>query len=49
MATPEVKVRHLVRGRDEFLVIASDGLWDMMSSQEVIEIAGLHLRAKGEL
>jgi len=46
-ATPEVEVRKLVKGRDEFLIIATDGLWDMVSSQEAVEIAAIHLRSKG--
>mmetsp|Transcript_36312 Transcript_36312/g.45392 ORF Transcript_36312/g.45392 Transcript_36312/m.45392 type:complete len:133 (+) Transcript_36312:394-792(+) len=46
-ATPEVKVRKLEKGRDEFLILASDGLWDMISSQEAVEIAAMHLRSKG--
>ena len=29
---------------DEFMVVACDGLWDMLSSQRCVEIARRHLR-----
>ncbi|XP_052173817.1 probable protein phosphatase 2C 65 [Diospyros lotus] len=37
ISTPEVSYRKLTE-RDEFLVIATDGVWDVLSNKEVIEI-----------
>jgi serine/threonine protein phosphatase PrpC len=42
-----VQVRTLRKGVDEFLVMGTDGLWDMVSSQEAIDIAGAALRRPG--
>ena len=36
---PEVLV-HAISDRDEFAVIASDGLWDLLSNQQVVELVG---------
>jgi len=44
-AQPEVS-RHTLRRNDRFLVIATDGLWDMMSSDEAVEIVGDHMLGK---
>jgi len=44
-AQPEVS-RHTLRQRDRFMVIATDGLWDMMSSQEAVDIVGDHMLGK---
>mmetsp|Transcript_1364 Transcript_1364/g.2409 ORF Transcript_1364/g.2409 Transcript_1364/m.2409 type:complete len:682 (-) Transcript_1364:490-2535(-) len=46
-ATPEVQVRTLRKGVDEFLIMATDGLWDLVSSQEAVDIAGRELRRPG--
>mmetsp|Transcript_4560 Transcript_4560/g.6791 ORF Transcript_4560/g.6791 Transcript_4560/m.6791 type:complete len:541 (+) Transcript_4560:134-1756(+) len=46
-ATPEVQIRTMQKGVDEFLIMATDGLWDVMSSQEAVEIAGEQLRKRG--
>jgi len=40
-STPEVFVRQLDKG-DKFLVIATDGLWDFLTNEEVIEIVARH-------
>ncbi|KAM9302299.1 pyruvate dehydrogenase [acetyl-transferring]-phosphatase 2, mitochondrial [Gastrophryne carolinensis] len=45
-AVPEVTY-HKLRPQDKFLVMASDGLWDMMSSQEVVRLVGDHLAQSG--
>jgi len=34
-------------GRDEFLVAATDGLWDVMSVDEVTDIISAYLRENG--
>ena len=44
-AEPEVS-RHTLRHNDRFMVIATDGLWDMMSSQEAVDIVGDHMIGK---
>uniref|UniRef100_UPI002540488C pyruvate dehydrogenase [acetyl-transferring]-phosphatase 2, mitochondrial n=1 Tax=Euleptes europaea TaxID=460621 RepID=UPI002540488C len=41
-AEPEVTY-HKVRHQDKFLVIASDGLWDMLSNEEVVKLVAEHL------
>jgi len=38
--SPEVSFRSLVSGRDRFVVLASDGLWEFLSSQTVVEVVG---------
>jgi len=38
--TPEVSFRSLVNGRDRFVILASDGLWELLSSQTVVEVVG---------
>ena len=43
VADPEVHMHNLIT-EDEFMVVACDGLWDMLSSQRCIEIARQHLR-----
>ena len=42
-AEPEVHSHTLIT-EDEFMVVACDGLWDMLSSQRCVEIARQHLR-----
>ncbi|XP_015279756.1 PREDICTED: pyruvate dehydrogenase [acetyl-transferring]-phosphatase 2, mitochondrial [Gekko japonicus] len=41
-AEPEVTY-HKIRRQDKFLVIASDGLWDMLSNEEVVKLVAEHL------
>mmetsp|Transcript_60560 Transcript_60560/g.126757 ORF Transcript_60560/g.126757 Transcript_60560/m.126757 type:complete len:94 (+) Transcript_60560:901-1182(+) len=36
-ATPEIKVHDLTE-RDKFMVVASDGVWEFLSSEDVVEI-----------
>ena len=42
-AEPEVR-SYTLTAEDEFLVLACDGLWDVMSSQRCMELARTHLR-----
>lgn len=35
---------YTLTNEDEFLVLACDGLWDVMSSQRCMELARTHLR-----
>ena len=42
---PEVH-HHTLSKRDKFMVIATDGLWDMLSNQEVVNLVGGHLEGK---
>jgi len=43
-AEPQLLSQHL-KHDDEFVVLATDGLWDVMSPEEVVRIAGSELRA----
>ena len=36
----QVRQRTLERGRDRFIVLASDGVWEFLSSEAVVEIVG---------
>ncbi|XP_032659670.1 pyruvate dehydrogenase [acetyl-transferring]-phosphatase 2, mitochondrial [Chelonoidis abingdonii] len=42
IAEPEVTY-HKLRFQDKFLVIASDGLWDMLNNEDVIKLVAEHL------
>lgn len=44
---PEIKVFPLTKV-DKFVVIASDGLWDRVSNEEVANIVGNHYYDKGD-
>jgi pyruvate dehydrogenase phosphatase len=44
-AEPEVSY-HRLTPRDKFLVIGSDGLWDMMTPMQVIRLVGEHMSGK---
>ncbi|XP_037109243.1 pyruvate dehydrogenase [acetyl-transferring]-phosphatase 2, mitochondrial [Syngnathus acus] len=41
-ATPEVTY-HKVRPQDRFLILATDGLWDELRSQDAVRLVGEHL------
>ena len=40
IATPEVAFYNLAKGRDRFIVLASDGVWEFLSSEDVVSIVG---------
>jgi serine/threonine protein phosphatase PrpC len=44
--SPEVDIQHfpVLENEDEFVVIASDGLWDVMSSQDAVSFVHDHMR-----
>ncbi|XP_076449155.1 pyruvate dehydrogenase [acetyl-transferring]-phosphatase 1, mitochondrial-like [Babylonia areolata] len=44
-AEPEV-VRHKLTPKDKFLVLASDGLWDCLSADKVVELVGGHMEGE---
>lgn len=44
-AKPEVTY-HKLTARDKFLVIASDGLWDIISPLQVVRLVGEHMSGK---
>lgn len=44
-ATPDVK-SHKLTPRDKFLVLGSDGLWDLMTPMQVIRLVGEHMSGK---
>ncbi|XP_007906875.1 pyruvate dehydrogenase [acetyl-transferring]-phosphatase 1, mitochondrial [Callorhinchus milii] len=41
-AEPEVTY-HKLRPKDKFLILATDGLWDVMHRQKVVQVVGEHL------
>lgn len=44
-AFPDVKIEEL-GSRDEFLILACDGVWDMLTSQECVSFVGQRIKAK---
>jgi len=47
-AQPEVTY-HRLSPRDKFMVLGSDGLWDMMTPMQVVRLVGEHLSGKSTL
>lgn len=37
---------HVLNGSDRFLILATDGLWDMLSPQQVVRLVGEHMNGK---
>ena len=48
IVAPDVRV-HTLRPRDEFLVLACDGVWDVMASQMVVNFVRRKLREHGDV
>ena len=44
-AKPEIFVRRL-NYRDKFLILATDGLWDLLSPERVIQLIGNHMHGQ---
>ncbi|KAL1265749.1 hypothetical protein QQF64_003776 [Cirrhinus molitorella] len=42
IAAPEI-THHKLRPQDKFLILATDGLWDLMHRQTVVQVLGEHL------
>lgn len=49
LCEPEIRITQLNVETDDFLVLASDGLYDRFSSEDVIEVATKHLLKMGTL
>lgn len=47
-ACPEV-THHILSPKDRFLVLATDGLWDMLSPMQVVKLVGEHMHGKAFL
>jgi len=47
-ARPDI-THHRLSPRDKFLVIGSDGLWDMMTPMQVVRLVGEHMSGKTTL
>jgi serine/threonine protein phosphatase PrpC len=45
-AEPEIHTRQLTDG-DQFIILASDGLWDVFSSQDAVRLDMCSIRAGG--
>ena len=44
-AKPDTKY-HRLRSSDKFLILGSDGLWDMMTPLQAVKLVGEHMRGK---
>ena len=42
VSSPEV-IRRVIKKEDKFLIIASDGIWDVLTNEEVVQIVGKEL------
>jgi serine/threonine protein phosphatase PrpC len=45
VATPELRVRRLQQG-DEFMILACDGIWDVMTNQDAVDFVRKRFKAK---
>lgn len=48
IAEPEVKIHDIDTEKDEFVIIATDGVWEFISSQEAVDIVQKHFVSKEE-
>ena len=46
IATPALR-RHSLSEEDELLIVASDGLWDVVSGLEAVQLVRAHIRQTG--
>lgn len=44
-AKPDIMYHHLT-SKDKFLILATDGLWDMLTPLDVVKLAGQHIQGK---
>ncbi|XP_071502941.1 pyruvate dehydrogenase [acetyl-transferring]-phosphatase 1, mitochondrial-like [Diadema antillarum] len=44
ISTPEV-MHHRITDDDKFLILASDGLWDMLSCEKAVQLVGAHMKS----
>ena len=49
LCEPEIRITQLNLENDDFLILASDGLYDRFSSEDVIEVATKYLMKMGTL
>ncbi|ORC88307.1 putative protein phosphatase 2C [Trypanosoma theileri] len=45
-SAPEVRFSRLNRDRDEFAIIACDGIWDVLSNEQVVEFVRLRIKRR---
>jgi protein phosphatase 1G len=49
IALPQIKVKQIKFKKDEFIVIACDGIWNCMSNQKVVDFIRKRIKAKQNL
>ena len=47
ISTPDFR-KHPLTEEDELLIVASDGLWDVVGSLEAVQLARAHIRQHAE-
>ena len=46
---PEISVEQRRMAQDEFLILACDGVWDVMSNEDLVEFVRSRLQVTGDL